>query len=44
MAALGDSKRIVPLMDEEIARLGRSASARVSLPGAAHGEPAEPVA
>jgi NAD(P)-dependent dehydrogenase (short-subunit alcohol dehydrogenase family) len=28
-----DAKRIVPLMDEEVVRLGRSASARVSVPG-----------
>jgi NAD(P)-dependent dehydrogenase (short-subunit alcohol dehydrogenase family) len=39
-----DSERTLPLMDEEVARLGRSASARVSVPGVAHGEPAEPVA
>ena len=39
-----DSERTLPLMDEEVARLGRSASARVAVPGAAHGEPAEPVA
>lgn len=39
-----DSERTLPLMDEEVTRLGRSASARVSVPGAAHGEPAEPVA
>jgi NAD(P)-dependent dehydrogenase (short-subunit alcohol dehydrogenase family) len=30
-----DAQRIVPLMDEEVARLGRSASARVSVPDAA---------
>jgi NAD(P)-dependent dehydrogenase (short-subunit alcohol dehydrogenase family) len=36
-----DSRRIVPLMDEEVARLGRSASARVSATGAAPGSPAE---
>jgi NAD(P)-dependent dehydrogenase (short-subunit alcohol dehydrogenase family) len=30
----GDAKRIVPLMDEEVARLGRSASARVTVPDA----------
>ncbi len=39
-----DSERTLPLMDEEVARLGRSASARVSVPSAARGEPAEPVA
>jgi NAD(P)-dependent dehydrogenase (short-subunit alcohol dehydrogenase family) len=44
LQARRDAKRILPLMDEEVARLGRSASARVSVPGAAHGEPAEPVA
>jgi NAD(P)-dependent dehydrogenase (short-subunit alcohol dehydrogenase family) len=44
LQARRDSKRILPLMDEEVARLGRSASARVAVPGAAHGEPAEPVA
>jgi NAD(P)-dependent dehydrogenase (short-subunit alcohol dehydrogenase family) len=44
LQARRDSKRIVALMDEEVARLGRSASARVSVPGAAAGEPAEPVA
>lgn len=38
-----DTKRILPLMDEEVARLGRSASARVTVPSAAHGEPAEAV-
>jgi NAD(P)-dependent dehydrogenase (short-subunit alcohol dehydrogenase family) len=50
-----DSRRTVPLMDEEVARLGRSASARVSASGATraagdaqgegatHGEPAEAV-
>jgi len=30
-----DAKRILPLMDEEVARLGRSASARVMVPDAA---------
>jgi NAD(P)-dependent dehydrogenase (short-subunit alcohol dehydrogenase family) len=44
LQARRESKRTVPLMDEEVARLGRSASARVSVPGAATGEPAEPVA
>ncbi len=41
-----DAKRIMPLMDEEVARLGRSASARVRITGVAHGElaEAEPVA
>jgi NAD(P)-dependent dehydrogenase (short-subunit alcohol dehydrogenase family) len=44
LQARRDAKRILPLMDEEVARLGRSASARVSVPGAAQGAPAEPVA
>lgn len=47
LQARRDVRRILPLMDEEVARLGRSASARVSVPGAVHGEsaePAEPVA
>jgi NAD(P)-dependent dehydrogenase (short-subunit alcohol dehydrogenase family) len=35
-----DIRRNLPLMDEEVARLGRSASARVRVPGAAQGEPA----
>jgi NAD(P)-dependent dehydrogenase (short-subunit alcohol dehydrogenase family) len=35
-----DSRRTVPLMDEEVARLGRSASARVSAAGAATDSPA----
>ena len=30
-----DAERLLPLMDEEVARLGRSASARVSMPDAA---------
>ena len=30
-----DAKRILPLMDEEVARLGRSASERVTVPSAA---------
>lgn len=34
-----DTKRILPLMDEEVARLGRSASARVTVPGAADRAP-----
>jgi NAD(P)-dependent dehydrogenase (short-subunit alcohol dehydrogenase family) len=44
-----DSRRTLPLMDEEVARLGRSASARVSAAGAARvagtadGEPADAV-
>jgi NAD(P)-dependent dehydrogenase (short-subunit alcohol dehydrogenase family) len=43
-----DAKRIVPLMDEEVARLGRSASARVPAPAGAreqqvHEQPAEAV-
>ena len=37
-----DAKRQLPLMDQEVARLGRSASARVSLSGDSHGEVAEP--
>ena len=36
-----DARRTLPLMDEEVARLGRSASARVTAAGAGHGEPAE---
>jgi NAD(P)-dependent dehydrogenase (short-subunit alcohol dehydrogenase family) len=36
-----DAKRIVPLMDEEVARLGRSASARVTVPDAAQAREAE---
>ncbi len=36
-----DSRHILPLMDDEVARLGRSASARVTLPHAPHAEPAE---
>jgi NAD(P)-dependent dehydrogenase (short-subunit alcohol dehydrogenase family) len=35
-----DAKRIVPMMDEEVARLGRSASARVKVPEAAE-EPSD---
>jgi NAD(P)-dependent dehydrogenase (short-subunit alcohol dehydrogenase family) len=35
LMARRDAKRILPLMDEEVARLGRSASARVSLPSKA---------
>jgi len=37
-----DAQRIVPLMDEEVARLGRSASARVQVSPAAPGVAAEP--
>jgi NAD(P)-dependent dehydrogenase (short-subunit alcohol dehydrogenase family) len=44
LQARRDSERTVPVMDEEVARLGRSASERVRVPSAAHGEPAEPVA
>jgi hypothetical protein len=33
-----DTKRILPRMDEEVARLGRSASARVSVPEEAEAE------
>lgn len=36
-----DARRTLPLMDEEVARLGRSASARVTVAGAGHGESAE---
>lgn len=38
-----DAKRTVPLMDEEVERLGRSASARVHVPAGAHEHPAEVV-
>ena len=38
-----DAKRTVPLMDEEVARLGRSASARVTVPSADREESAEAV-
>jgi NAD(P)-dependent dehydrogenase (short-subunit alcohol dehydrogenase family) len=38
-----DAKRTLPLMDEEVARLGRSASARVIVPGADRDESAEAV-
>ena len=41
LQAQRDAKRTVQLMDDEVARLGRSASARVTVPGVAHGEPAE---
>jgi NAD(P)-dependent dehydrogenase (short-subunit alcohol dehydrogenase family) len=34
-----DAKRTLPLMDAEVAGLGRSASARVTVPGALEGEP-----
>lgn len=33
-----DARRTLPLMDEEVVRLGRSASARVTVPGAAPAE------
>jgi NAD(P)-dependent dehydrogenase (short-subunit alcohol dehydrogenase family) len=36
-----DARRTLPSMDEEVARLGRSASARVTAAGAGHGESAE---
>lgn len=36
-----EAKRILPLMDEEVARLGRSASARVTAEGAVDGEAGE---
>jgi len=38
-----ETRRIVPLMDEEVARLGRSASSRVTVQSAAHDEAAEAV-
>jgi NAD(P)-dependent dehydrogenase (short-subunit alcohol dehydrogenase family) len=38
-----NAKRNVPLMDEEVARLGRSASVRVSAQSAAHDADPEPV-
>jgi NAD(P)-dependent dehydrogenase (short-subunit alcohol dehydrogenase family) len=38
-----DAKRIVPLMDDEVARLGRSASARVVAPAGAQEQPADAV-
>jgi NAD(P)-dependent dehydrogenase (short-subunit alcohol dehydrogenase family) len=38
-----DAKQTVQLMDEEVARLGRSASARVKVPAGTHDEPAEAV-
>jgi NAD(P)-dependent dehydrogenase (short-subunit alcohol dehydrogenase family) len=37
-----DAKRQLPVMDQEVVRLGRSASARVGLSGDSHGEVAEP--
>lgn len=40
LQAARDTKRILPLMDEEVARLGRSASARVILPSAEREESA----
>jgi NAD(P)-dependent dehydrogenase (short-subunit alcohol dehydrogenase family) len=43
LQARSEAKRTLPLMDEEVARLGRSASARVIVPGAPHAEHAEPV-
>jgi NAD(P)-dependent dehydrogenase (short-subunit alcohol dehydrogenase family) len=43
LSARRNVKRMLPLMDEEVARLGRSASARVSIPSMAHGEATEPV-
>lgn len=39
LLARRDAKRIMPLMDEEVARLGRSASARVRITGAAVRDP-----
>jgi short-subunit dehydrogenase len=38
-----DAKRTLPLMDEEVARLGRSASDRVTVPSADRNESAEAV-
>ena len=38
-----DARRTLPLMDEEVARLGRSASARVTVAGAGHSESAQAV-
>jgi NAD(P)-dependent dehydrogenase (short-subunit alcohol dehydrogenase family) len=38
-----EAKRTLPLMDEEVARLGRSASARVTVPSAARSEPPKAV-
>jgi NAD(P)-dependent dehydrogenase (short-subunit alcohol dehydrogenase family) len=38
-----DAKRQLPMMDQEVERLGRSASARVRLSGDSHGEVAEPI-
>jgi hypothetical protein len=38
LQARGDAKRTVPLMDAEVVRLGRSASARVQLPADARDE------
>jgi NAD(P)-dependent dehydrogenase (short-subunit alcohol dehydrogenase family) len=43
LAAMREAKRTLPLMDEEVARLGRSASARVTVPSAPQAEPAEAV-
>jgi NAD(P)-dependent dehydrogenase (short-subunit alcohol dehydrogenase family) len=43
LLARRDARRRLPLMDEEVARLGRSASARVTVPSAVQGEPAEAV-
>jgi NAD(P)-dependent dehydrogenase (short-subunit alcohol dehydrogenase family) len=43
LRARRDATRTLPLMDAEVARLGRSASARVVVPNTARGEPAEPV-
>jgi NAD(P)-dependent dehydrogenase (short-subunit alcohol dehydrogenase family) len=40
LQARRDAKRVVPQMDAEIARLGRSASARVRIADGAHGEQA----
>ncbi len=42
LQARRDAKRVVPLMDEEVARLGRSASARVVPSAGAHERAAEP--
>ncbi len=43
LQARRDAKRTLPLMDEEVARLGRSASARVTAPVGAHDQPADVV-
>jgi hypothetical protein len=43
LQARRDAKRTLPLMDEEVARLGRSASARVTTPARAHDQAADVV-